>query len=228
MNYIKFLVLILAVSFYGCEGQRPKSNKVIEINGVSLSENLLWEIKDAVGKELMEFEKVNYYYKKVDSTWVEEIDTIRNGFYFSKIPENKAKEIIKKYFNQCADLGNYIFMQELSFDEDWNSLYDITIVKAKDQYEVIRIMNTEGVNYDVTNDMVIEKIKQWDDLVGLRIIVAQSDRVEASIEKLPEDVEGFTQQVYELCPDVIDQGYGDMEEMIKDYKTNKYFWMWWD
>lgn len=48
------------------------------------------------------------------------------------------------------------------------------------------------------------------------------------MDHLPNDLTKFTNEVYEFCPDVIDQGYGEMKDMISDYKANKYFWMWWD
>jgi hypothetical protein len=48
------------------------------------------------------------------------------------------------------------------------------------------------------------------------------------MEQLPPDLKKFTKEIYEFCPDVIDQGYGSMKDMIKSYKEDKYFWMWWD
>ncbi|MCH2196996.1 MAG: DUF4253 domain-containing protein [Kordia sp.] len=48
------------------------------------------------------------------------------------------------------------------------------------------------------------------------------------MNKLPNDIKTFTSEVYEFCPDVIDQGYSFMEEMISDYNESKDFWLWWD
>ncbi len=53
-------------------------------------------------------------------------------------------------------------------------------------------------------------------------------RIHAYMQKLPEDISKFTDEVYKFCPDVIDQGYESMNEMVKDYNNNKYFWLWWD
>jgi len=53
-------------------------------------------------------------------------------------------------------------------------------------------------------------------------------RIHAYINKLPNDIKTFTSEVYEFCPDVIDQGYSFMEEMISDYNESKDFWLWWD
>lgn len=228
MRKLLIIQLILVLTFQGCKGQTNQQDETVTINGVTVSQETLFDIQKKLKQQPIEFEKVNYYYQKVDSTWTEETDTIRNGFYFEKVDDIVAREIVQKYSDNFISDGNYIFLKNLDFDDNWNSLYDVTIVKANNQYDVLKIMNTEGVNYDVTNEQVISKIKEWDEKVGLKIIVADVSRIEAYISKLPNDLDEFTQEVYELCPDVIEQGYGDMDEMIKDYKTNKYFWMWWD
>ena len=222
------LQIIFLMFLQGCKGQTEQQNDIIKINGVKISQKILNDFKEKLRQEPIEFERVNYYYKKVGSTWEEETDTIRNGFYFKKISESNAKSIVQNYSEELSETGHYIFLKNLDFDNNWNTLYDVTIVKAENQYEILKMMNTEGPNYDVTNKQVINKIKEWDKKVGLKIIVADEARVEAFITKLPDKLSKFTQEIYELCPDVIEQGYGDMDEMIRDYKTNKYFWMWWD
>ncbi|TRZ45122.1 DUF4253 domain-containing protein [Robertkochia solimangrovi] len=226
----KFLIyqIILLLTLQGCKDQTQDQNDIVTINGVTINQKILNELKKKLNQEPIEFEKVNYHYENVDSTWKEETDTIRNGFYFKQISEFKAKRIIQDYSEELTETGHYMFLKNLEFDDNWNSLYDVTIVKAENQYDILKIMNTQGPNYDVTNEQVITKVKKWDEKVGLKIIVADEARVEAFISKLPDDLLNFTQEIYELCPDVIEQGYSDMDEMINDYKTNKYFWMWWD
>jgi hypothetical protein len=92
----------------------------------------------------------------------------------------------------------------------------------------MQIMQTQGGNYDITNEQIVLQVKEWEAKWGLDLVVIDMDRIEGPLKVLPEDIESFTEVVYQLCPDVIDQGYGDMEAMISDYKQNQYFWMWWD
>lgn len=226
MKYIYLLLFVSSLIFHNCKGQNAAED--VEINGVLISQTILNDLKNSTGQNPTDFIKVNYHYIKNNESYTEMVDTIKNGFYFSKISEEKAKQLVLKYHDVCKANGNYIFLKELDFDNEWNSLYDLTIVKATNQFEVVKLMNTQGPSYDVTNEMVINKIKKWDKQVGLQLIVVQEDRIEAQIDKLPKDLEIFTNEIYELCPDVIDQGYGGMDEMIDDYQLNKYFWMWWD
>ncbi len=222
------LLIFIVIFFQACEGQLTDFYDSKKINGVCIQDHLLRELQKTIGKDYIEFNTVKNIYTSDEAGFPETVETIGNGFYFPNIPEIKARMIFDKYYDKIKKKGNYIFLKGLDFDDDWNSYYDITIVKAEDQYEVLRIMNTAGLNYHITNEMVIEQIKKWDKEVKLKVIVAESDRVEAYINKLPDDLRVFTGEIYEFCPDVIKQGYEDIEDMIKDYKKSNYFWLWWD
>ena len=99
---------------------------------------------------------------------------------------------------------------------------------ATNQFEVIDLIGTNGLNYDIYSDDIINKMKKWHEEVGFEICVVDQDRIEAYMTKKPSDLKKFCQEVYEFCPDVIDQGYDTMEAMLEDYESNQYFWMWWD
>jgi len=71
-------------------------------------------------------------------------------------------------------------------------------------------------------------MKVWDNLVKFILVVADEDRIEAKMTNLPTDLDSFVNEIYNFCPDVIEQGYSDIEEMKADYLKNKYFWLWWD
>jgi hypothetical protein len=43
-----------------------------------------------------------------------------------------------------------------------------------------------------------------------------------------ENVEGFAKEVYEFCPDAIDQGAGDMPTLIKGIEDLNGMYFWWD
>lgn len=154
MKNITFLLLLsLSVS---C----TPTNKTVEINGVTINNSLLSELKIELGSNPLDFQKINYYYESKDSSYTETVDTINNGFFFKPVPEQKAKKIVDVYSDYIKEEGNYIFLKNLTFDDSWSTLYEVTIVKAKDQFEILKIMNTEAVNYDLTNDDIIIKIKK--------------------------------------------------------------------
>jgi len=224
MKSLKLIIAILVFSFHSClNHSRPSDFKEVQI-----SSELLEKIESKAVQTAKPFERVNYTYDTVNGEWNERTDTIRNGFFFSGIPDARARQIFDSFFDAVRQDGNYLVLTNLDFDDNFNSLYDVVILKAKDQFEVVKMMNTEGPNFEVTNDMVLEKLRKWDKEVGFRVIVADYARVEALMKNNHSNLETFAQEIYEFCPDVIEQGYGDMSAMLEDYKENKYFWMWWD
>ncbi len=78
----------------------------------------------------------------------------------------------------------------------------------------IIIHQTNGINCDITTEDVIEKLRRWDELYGIEISEVENDRVIVTFSQLPEDLEVLATEIYEFCPDVIDQGYGCMDDML--------------
>ena len=73
---------------------------------------------------------------------------------------------------------------------------------------------TNGINCDITTEDVIEKLTQWDELYGIEISEVEYDRVIVKFSRLPENLAALAMEIYEFCPDVIDQGYGCMDDML--------------
>jgi hypothetical protein len=66
MNRILILQIILLLTLQGCKGQTEEQNEFITVNGVTINQKVLNDLKKKLKQEPIEFEKVNYYYKKVD------------------------------------------------------------------------------------------------------------------------------------------------------------------
>jgi hypothetical protein len=88
----------------------------------------------------------------------------------------------------------------------------IGVLKGIDQYEVLRIMHTDGDEYDITNQDVIDRLKEWEEIASFDIIGADSDWLEIEFKRLPRDLHAFVEEVYEFCPDAIDQGPGALRD----------------
>lgn len=83
-----------------------------------------------------------------------------------------------------------------------------------DRYEQLREAGTNGINYDVTNEDVIARFKRWETVCRFELSEIGHDRVTVTFETLPDDLDAFAQEIYEFCPDTIDQGLGCVNEMI--------------
>jgi hypothetical protein len=87
-------------------------------------------------------------------------------------------------------------------------------MNSADPYEPIRKANTDAANYDLDTAAIIARLKQWEALCKFQVTGAGHDTVEIEFETLPQDMDAFVREVYDFCPDLVDQGTGCMQEMI--------------
>ena len=43
-----------------------------------------------------------------------------------------------------------------------------------------------------------------------------------------QEMQSFAQEMYEFCPDIVEQGTGSIEELIEEIKETKKLALWWD
>ncbi|AIE73383.1 MULTISPECIES: DUF4253 domain-containing protein [unclassified Synechocystis] len=73
---------------------------------------------------------------------------------------------------------------------------------------------TNGINYDITTEDLIVKLREWDKQYGIEISEVSFDSLIVRFENLPGDLEALAREIYEFCPDVIDQGFGCFDDAL--------------
>lgn len=227
-----FYFLLLVASVSCLNKTEPKSDPTpnpasfeIDKNGLKIDPELLTDIKNDIKKKPIKLNREVWNYDREGN---EEHYFLNKGLVFKFVNEQKAHSIFNNYHNKVVKGNNYIFLTNMDFDESYNIYYDVVIIDGSDPFKIIEQFGTNGVNYDIYNPDIIKKLKEWDEQVNFKFVVIDVSRIHAYMNKLPNDISKFSSEVYKFCPDVIDQGYSSMEEMISDYKENKYFWLWWD
>lgn len=228
-----FLIYFLSAcnGFYAQKSDSGKQNKVSGMvseedkNGLIITSKLLGEIQSKIKKPILPLKREVWKYDREGN---EESYIIDKGVYFDFVDESTAHVVFRTFNNQLTSNGNYLFLTEMDFDDSYNTYYDVVILKCSDQFDLVKLIGTAGINYDVYNEEIVSKLKKWNDGIEFEIVVVDGARIHAYMKNQPADTNRFAEEVYDFCPDVIDQGYGSMEEMITDYQTNKYFWLWWD
>lgn len=89
-----------------------------------------------------------------------------------------------------------------------------------DKLQAVRDAGTSAVNYDLQAEDILARLEKWDRSLGLEVIEAGHDRVVLQFDKLPPDVPAFAAELYEFCPDLIDQGFGAIVELIEMSKEH--------
>lgn len=81
--------------------------------------------------------------------------------------------------------------------------------------EKIKELGTNGCNYDIGNEDILNKVKAWDTALEIEVLEVTHDAVTIHFKRLPDDTRQLAQEIYEFCPDTIDQHFGCFDEMFE-------------
>ncbi len=81
-------------------------------------------------------------------------------------------------------------------------------------FAIVRKAHTGGPNYGLDTDAIIERLTKWQSLCTFSVTGAEHDSVDIKFETLPQDMDAFVRDLYEFCPDLVDQGTGVADEFV--------------
>jgi len=84
-----------------------------------------------------------------------------------------------------------------------------------DKYAELKKCGTHGANYGLSPEDILTKFQEWDKLCDFSLSEIERDKVLVTFRTLPEDLDSFARNVYDFCPDTVDQGFGCVEEMME-------------
>lgn len=147
-----------------------------------------------------------------------------NGLTVS-VPRNRSEQVLWSLRDKLKPLKYMAFIVEIN-----NALKidKIGIIKGIDQYDILRVMYTNGEDDDVSHEEVIEKLKGWGKRFTFEIIGAENDWVEIEFRIMPRDLKVFADEIYDFSPDTVDEGTGSLSALIKEIDTTKRLMLWWN
>jgi hypothetical protein len=106
--------------------------------------------------------------------------------------------------------------------------YFIGAIKTTDQYECLRVFETNGINYNIKTKDIIRFFSKWQKEINFSIIDAYHDRVVIQLAHLNFDIDLFAKEALELCPDFLSavEDEKQLKKYIIDRKHEMDFW--WD
>ncbi len=105
---------------------------------------------------------------------------------------------------------------------------ELCVGPGKDQLDILRHARSDAVNYGLETEAVVARLKQLDEQYGIDIFQAETDTVQLELEGEVDDWHALAQQLYELCPDSVDQGVGSVEELEDLIAGTRRVYLWWD
>jgi Domain of unknown function (DUF4253) len=98
--------------------------------------------------------------------------------------------------------GEGVLTGETKYDKE--SL--IVFFQAESADALFWVRGTNGDNYDLDTAAILGRLKEWSRRCEFAIIGAGFDWVDLRFQSLPINVDQFAEEVYDFCPDTLDQG----------------------
>lgn len=107
-------------------------------------------------------------------------------------------------------------------------IVELVVGPGESQLDILRLAQTSAPNYDRSTDDLIARLAAIDARYGITLLRAESDTVTFELRTQPDDVRAFADEIYALCPDVVDQGVGSVAELAEMIEITERVYLWWD
>lgn len=151
---------------------------------------------------------------------------ITKGVYkgvYSKVRKDGDYKTVKSLKDKFRAKGYLIFT---FIDEKDNEA--IAVIKGTDELDIVRYRKTDGINYNLQNKDVVAKLQKWKSKNDFNVLVCGRDMLQLEFKTLPNDLDAFASDVYKFCPDIVDQGVGDLKKLKAAIIEMNGLYLWWD
>lgn len=104
----------------------------------------------------------------------------------------------------------------------------LALYPARDGYAIVRLVGTNGANYNIGPDSVIAWLKALDRDQPFVLTGVGFDWVEGRFTTSLADPDGLAQRFNAFCPDVVTQGTGTVASLARELKRSGALYCWWD
>lgn len=105
---------------------------------------------------------------------------------------------------------------------------EVVVAEGKSQFDILRVARSDAANYDMNTEDLICKLQEYDTAYGIDIFHAETDTIEFRLQQLPQDLRAFCEDVYQFCPDIVNQGVGSVAKLEEEIARTRSVYLWWD
>jgi hypothetical protein len=105
---------------------------------------------------------------------------------------------------------------------------EVVVALGDNQFDILRVAQSDAVNYDLETEDLVRKLQEYDSKFGIDIFHAETDTIEFKFRSVPDDLPAFCRDVYDFCPDIVDQGVGTVEKLEGEIARTGVVFLWWD
>jgi hypothetical protein len=105
---------------------------------------------------------------------------------------------------------------------------EIVVGPGRDQFDMLRLARSDAVNYDMTTEALVKELRKYHRVDPIDIFHAETDTIQFRFLGAPKDPKALAKQIYEFCPDTVDQGVGTLEALETAIRRERMVTLWWD
>ena len=148
------------------------------------------------------------------------LDQVSGGFVLHVQTGKKIE--LEKVHADFLKKGCYVFSPDTTFENR------IGVLPTAHKYDVLLAMQTNGQNFDLMPQDVIKWLRELDAEQPFIITSAGFDFLGGSFTTKIAKPAALAKRMYEFCPDIVDQGAGDVKALAAELKKSQTLFFWWD
>lgn len=200
------------------------SRKYPVFDGLTLDESIICTDTGIQQEDGLLLKKLTKHPLKKLIFQIEGSDVEKPSAIYTVTTEKNARNMIDKHRERFLNKGMFIFISGFS-----GNTYNVGLIgTTSDAYRIMEYSETNGLNYDIETKDIIEKYRHWDKQFGIKPISMGFDFCECEIVNKDIDYKKLAAEVYEFCPDVVEQGTETVEGLEEEIKKTGRIFLWWD
>ncbi|MEM9253440.1 MAG: ankyrin repeat domain-containing protein [Planctomycetota bacterium] len=104
----------------------------------------------------------------------------------------------------------------------------VGVLPTADKYEVMRVFQVNGANYGLGPAEVVAWLRQLEQETPFELIAVAHDTIDGRFLGPIPDPHDLAERMYRFCPDIADQGSGDLEALAEQLGESGRLFFWWD
>ena len=154
-------------------------------------------------------------------------DSLRTEGFAVSVPSARAERLVSAAQPRFLEKGYYLFRSEQHFGIGGHA-DRVALFPRSDPYEILRLMGTNGWNYDIGPDSIVAWLKVLERDHPFVLTGMGFDWVEGRFRSAIRDANALARRFYAFCPDVVSQGTETVEALAQELVASQRLYCWWD
>lgn len=146
------------------------------------------------------------------------------------IPDDEEADRVVAQLRKDLGPGWVVYIGTTNFlgEERNEGLVELVIAPGRDLWDILVTARTNAINFGLDTPGLILALQPLHAEVGFEILGAETDSLHVAMSRLPSDPEAFAKKFHDVCPDIVDQGVGSIDALVREFMKSRQLYFWWD